>query len=143
MRRLRILALSMPLMIFVLFLLVTFGGNIPFEKKVNTVWKSSCRNTRIPDWGIIRNKSQMEDLFLKIHNDKPEIRVNFEKEMIIYLVTGSTEEGLENYVMDRIILEDKGFSILCRKENRQDFETPLCQIAVIPMIQGEGLFRFP
>lgn len=143
MKRIRFLALSMPLVVLAAFLAVSLNGNLSRGEPISTVWEGPWLQNRVPAWGIVRDNAALKDLKKALGQDIPAVRCDFTEEMLLFLVTGNTAESLEGYVMKRIIPEEGGFSILCRKEKQEKRQTPLCRLAVIPKIRGEGLFRFP
>ncbi len=142
MRRFQILSLSMPLVVLTVFLLIMFYGKVSQENPVKIIWEEQCQEVRVPAWGIIKDGSELMALFPKILEDILEIEVNFHEEMLLYLVTGATDEGLGGYVIKRIRQEDEGFSVLCSRENIPDGEHSVCHIALIPKMKGNVLFQF-
>lgn len=142
MKRIRFLALSMPLVILAVFLALNLNGNMSRGEPISTAWEGPWQQNRIPAWGIVRDSSALKNLTEALGHDIPPVQIEFTKEMLLFLVTGNTEESLEGYVMKSLISEEGGFSVLCLKERNGKSTSPLCQLAIIPRIRGEGLFCF-
>lgn len=141
MRRFRLFSLSMPVVVAAAFFTVFFMRQ-PFGKSVEELWSGGYDGKSVPSWGVVRDRSDMAGLSSMIPGISEKVReVDFGNNMILYLVTGITEEDLEGYEIYKVRQGEGYFSVLCRRRS-SSVSGPSCQVALSANMDGEGIFCF-
>jgi|GEM_PF-2178136 len=140
-KRFRLLALSMPMFVMFVFLLIMAGS----EQEVFQLEKlceGSLKTAHIPEWGTIRNEVEMKELTINMFGKENNFNVDFNKEMVVYLITGNTEESMTCFRMKRIEKKAGFFIICCKKGSCSGKCRPFFQLARTRKLEGEGIFSF-
>ena len=141
MKRFRLLALSMPLLVMFVFLMI-MAGNEQEVFQLEKLYEGSLKPAHIPQWGTIRNEAEMKEFTINMFGEEDNFKVDFNKEMVVYLITGTTEESMTCFRMKRIEKKAGFFIIFCKKGSCSGTCRPFFQLARTRKLEGEGIFSF-